>query len=98
MLLYRFAQLQGLIHHLQKEHAVEMSITHHSFASRDQFQLWKCEEEKSQANYVQQKHPVNQPTHTTIAIDQVRAKLKVKERGCQNLKGHVSLVSIALHI
>lgn len=31
-----------------------MTISHHTFASRDQFQLWKGEEEeKAQANYVQ---------------------------------------------
>lgn len=30
-----------------------MTTSHHKFASQGQIQLWKCEEEKTQANYVQ---------------------------------------------
>ena len=50
----RFPQLTGLIRHLEKEHALPIAISHHTFSNRTEFQSWKsAEEEWSQANYVQ---------------------------------------------
>ena len=50
----RFPQLTGLIHHLEKEHALLVTISHHTFSSHTKFQSWKsAEEECSQAHHVQ---------------------------------------------
>ena len=63
----RFPQLTGLIRHLEKEHALLITISHHTFSSHTKFLLWKsAEEECSQANYVQatSTKSIGESTHT----------------------------------